>query len=137
MNLLKTSLTAGVLALGIAAAGFTPTPAKAQSVVDIARVIVDVHDIVYRSGVPYYRYGSYRPEDRVYYVVRNGHREYYRKGPPRGNAYGYYGRAPGQMKKRTVVRNNYYYRGDRNDRDHGRDDDHGRDWDHGKHGRGH
>ena len=55
--------------LGVAAVA-APAPAQAQSD-DLVRVLVDVADVVLRSGQPYYRYGDYR------------------QGPPYGNAYGY------------------------------------------------
>ena len=82
--------------LGVAAVA-APAPAQAQSD-DLVRVLVDVADVVLRSGQPYYRYGDYGYDDRlvmqrdrygrpVYY--RYVPREVYRQGPPYGNAYGY------------------------------------------------
>ena len=73
--------------LGVAAVA---APAQAQSD-DLVRVLVDVADVVLRSGQPYYRYGDYGYDDRlvmqrdrygrpVYY--RYVPREVYRQGPP-------------------------------------------------------
>ena len=75
--------------LGVAALA-APAPAQAQSD-DLVRVLVDVADVVLRSGQPYYRYGDYGYDDRlvmqrdrygrpVYY--RYVPREVYRQGPP-------------------------------------------------------
>ena len=75
--------------LGVAAVA-APAPAQAQSD-DLVRVLVDVADVVLRSGQPYYRYGDYGYDDRlvmqrdrygrpVYY--RYVPREVYRQGPP-------------------------------------------------------
>ena len=117
-------LAPAVLAAALGAASFAPAPVQAQSY-DLTRAIVDIADVVFRSGQPYYRYGDYGADDRlvvgrdaygrpVYYrLVRddryNGYNTYnrynnaYRTGytrssPPYGRAYGYYGRAPGQAK---------------------------------------
>lgn len=90
-------LAPAVLATGLGIAGFTPTPAQAQSD-DLVRVIVDIADVVLRGGQPYYRYGDYGYDDRL--IVsrdRYGRPVYYRQvpshvrsGPPYGNAYGYH-----------------------------------------------
>ena len=77
--------------LGVAAVA-APAPAQAQSD-DLVRVLVDVADVVLRSGQPDYRYGDYGYDDRlvmqrdrygrpVYY--RYVPREVYRQGPPYG-----------------------------------------------------
>lgn len=84
------------LAAALGAGALLPAPARADD--SLIRVIVDVADIVYRSGHPYYRHGNYGYDDRltvsrdyrgrpVYYryAPRNG----YRDTPPYGNAYGY------------------------------------------------
>lgn len=124
MKSIKAILGGTAVALGLGMASFTPAPAQAQSIVDIARVIVSVNDIVYRGGIPYYRYGSYRPQDRIIVVREGGHRRYYRN-VPRGNAYGYYGHPQHSNKYKTKHKKGRYYsrdRWDRDDRDH-RDND--------------
>jgi hypothetical protein len=85
-----------VLAAGLGVAGLSPTPARASGADDLAHVIVDVADVVYHSGYPYYRY-DYGYHDRLAVARdRYGRPVYYRTmpryraGPPYGNAYGYY-----------------------------------------------
>jgi hypothetical protein len=93
-------LAPAALAAALGAGALFPAAARADD--DLARVIVDVADIVFRSGQPYYRHGDYGYDDRliverdyrnrpVYYryVPRNGYRDGYRTAPPYGNAYGY------------------------------------------------
>ncbi len=143
MKTVKALIGGTVLAMGLGFASLAPVPAQAQnSIVDLARVIVNVNDIVYRGGQPYYRYGSYGPQDRII-VVRENNRNVYYRNVPRGNAYGYYGH-PSQTKayskqmqknrkawekdrkkwekERRKQNNRYYSRGnDRyDDRRHGR-----------------
>jgi len=90
-------LAPAALAAALGAAAFVPAPAQAND--DLIRVIVDVADIVFRNGQPYYRHGGYGYDDRL--VVsrdRYGRPVYYRYvprhdqryGPPYGNAYGYH-----------------------------------------------
>ena len=96
--LASTALAAG---LGLTALA-TPAPAQAQSGDDLARVIVDVADVIFRGGYPYYRYGDYGYNDRL--IVdrdRYGRQIYYRMvpneyraGPPYGKAYGYWKKHP-------------------------------------------
>ena len=92
------ALVALVAALG--AGGLFPAAARASDDDDLARVIVDVADIVFRSGQPYYRHGDYGYNDRliverdyrgrpVYYRNVNHHGDRYNT-PPYGNAYGYH-----------------------------------------------
>jgi hypothetical protein len=133
--------TALAIALG---AGFAMPAAPAQAQDDLARVLVDIADVVFQSGVPYYRYGDYGRYDRL--VVqrdRYGRPVYYRyvprhdgrRGPPFGNAYGYWRNGPGSG-YRDVDCNKHgkckviYYDGRYDRRDHGwwdgrrwRDDD--------------
>ncbi|GAB3348031.1 hypothetical protein [Lysobacter tyrosinilyticus] len=92
--LASTALAAG---LGLATLA-APTPVQAQSNDDLVRVIVDVADVIFRGGYPYYRYGDYGYNDRL--IVqrdRYGRPVYYRYqprdyryGPPYGNANGYW-----------------------------------------------
>lgn len=87
-----------VLAAGFgAAASLAPAPARASD--DLARILVDVADVVFRSGQPYYRYGNYGYDDRLIVVRdRYGRPTYYRTappvayrpGPPYGKAHGYW-----------------------------------------------
>lgn len=87
-----------VLAAGLGAAALVPTPARAD---DWARVIVDVADVIYHGGYPYYRYDrGYRDRLVVVHDYRGRpsyYRRVYRAGPPYGNAYGYWN-APGRGK---------------------------------------
>lgn len=95
-----------LLAAGLGAAALAPAPAHAQSSDQLARVIVDVADVIFRGGSPYYRHGQYGYDDRL--IVsrdRYGRPVYYREvprharyGPPYGKAHGYYGTAPGKLK---------------------------------------
>lgn len=98
--LASTALAAG---LGLATLA-APAPAQAQSDADLIRVIVDVADVIYHGGYPYYRYGDYGRYDRL--IVdrdRYGRRVYYRymprdydyrSGPPYGKAHGYWKKHP-------------------------------------------
>lgn len=130
MKTVKTMIGGTVLALGLGLASFAPQPAHAQnSLVDLARVIVNVNDIVYRGGQPYYRYGNYGPQDRII-VVREGGRDRYYRNVPRGNAYGYYGHPAHSNKYKNKhgkkYKNTRYYSRDswdRDDRRWDRDDD--------------
>lgn len=141
-------------ALGVGAVS-VPAPVQAQD--NLTRVLVDIADVVFRSGTPYYRYGDYGYNDRlvagrdrygrtVYYRTaprydrdryerdRYGYDRYdrnYRNGPPYGNAYGYYRNGPGKRdvkcNKNGKCKAKYY--DSRYDRD--RHDDHwedGRRW---------
>ena len=94
MSTLSRWLAPAVLALGLGGMAMTPAPAHAQSGDDLVRVLVDVADVMFRSGTPYYRhgqhdrYGQYDRRDRlivvrdrygrpVYYrQVRRDHRDY-------------------------------------------------------------
>jgi len=108
MSTLTRWITPLVLAVGFGGAALAP--AHAQSGDQLARVIVDVADVIFRGGDPYYRGGQYGHDDRL--VVsrdRHGRPVYYREvprhvrsGPPYGNAYGYHGNAPGQQKHNKV-----------------------------------
>ena len=129
-----------VLAAGFGVFAMAPAPAQAQSSQDIARVIVDVADVIFRSGQPYYRHGNYGHNDRLIVVRdRYGRPTYYRQvnrayrpGPPYGVAHGYYRNGPGNTRVKCNKhgkckakyydprydrdRYNRYDRHDRNDR---------------------
>ncbi len=122
-----------VLAAGLGLAALAPSPARADD--DLVRVIVDVADVIYHGGQPYYRYGDgdrYGYGNRVVIVRDRYHRptyyryvprQYYRT-PPRGNAYGYYRNNPHYVR---YVDRDRYYRYDRYDRyDRDRHDRHDR-----------
>jgi hypothetical protein len=88
-------LASTALAVGIGMATLAvPAPAHAQNGDDFARVIVDVADVMFRGGDPYYRYGNYGYDDRLLVERdRYGRPVYYRNarsGPPYGKAYGYW-----------------------------------------------
>ena len=63
MNMLSRWLAPAVLAAGLGFGAMTPAPVQAQD--SLTRVLVDVADVVLRSGVPYYRYGDYGYNDRL------------------------------------------------------------------------
>ncbi|HEY5972942.1 MAG TPA: hypothetical protein VIT22_13450 [Pseudoxanthomonas sp.] len=130
-----------VLAAGLGMVAMTPAAARADD--NLVRVLVDVADVIYHSGQPYYRYGDYGRYDRVV-IVRDRYRRptYYRYvprdyrmayGPPYGRAHGYYRHAPRYDYR---YRDHRYSRHDRRDR--WDDDD---DWDNDRRdrrrGRGH
>lgn len=100
-----------VLAAGFGAVAATaPAPARAD---DLTRVIVDVADVIYHSGNPYYRYDrGYRDRLVVVHDYRGRptyYRNVYRAGPPYGNAYGYWNNAPrGNCNKHGKCTTHYY-----------------------------
>jgi hypothetical protein len=141
MNMLSRWFAPAVLAAGLGFGAMTPAPVQAQD--SLTRVLVDVADVVLRSGVPYYRYGDYGYNDRlvagrdrygrvVYYrTMPRGYDSRYRGGPPYGNAYGYYRNGPGSrdMKCNKHGKCKVQYYDPRYDRDHhDRHDRHDR-WD--------
>jgi hypothetical protein len=88
-------LTSLSLATALVVAAFVPAPARASD--DLIRLVVDLGDVVIRSGHPYYRHGGYGYNDRL--IVerdRYGRPIYYRYAPraqyrpPYGHAYGYH-----------------------------------------------
>ncbi len=88
-------LTTFAMAIALAVAVFAPAPARASD--DLIRLVVDLGDVVIRSGHPYYRHGGYGYNDRL--IVerdRYGRPIYYRHAPRAhhqpsyGNAYGYH-----------------------------------------------
>lgn len=97
MTILARWIAPAALAAALGAGALIPAPAQARD--ELIRVIVDLPDIVFRAGHPYYRHGSYGYNDRliverdrrgrpVYY--RQVPRGYYDGRPPYGNAYGYH-----------------------------------------------
>lgn len=121
-NILTRWCLPALLAGGLGLAGLLPAPAKAGND-DLVRVLVDVADVIYRSGQPYYRHGGYGYNDRVI-IVRDRYRRpsYYRyvprtvvyRAPPRGNAYGYYRNSPRYVSYRDYDRRHgHKHRGDR------------------------
>lgn len=97
MTALSRWLAPAVMAAGFGVVAMAPAPAMAQSDDDLARVIVNVADVIIRGNTPYYRYGNYGYNDRLIVVRdRYGRPTYYRNvprhaysQPPYGNAYGY------------------------------------------------
>lgn len=151
MSTLSRWLAPAALAAGLGLGAMAPGPAQAQN--DLSRILVDIADVVFRSGDPYYRYGNYGADDRlvvgrdrygrpVYYRTVPDYNRYDRNRPPYGNAYGYYGNTPGSNRNVKCNKNGKckveYYdprhdrrgRGDdrywdgRRWRDRDRDDDH-------------
>ena len=95
MTLLTRWLAPAALGAALAAGALAPAPAQARD--PLVRVIVDLGDVVFRAGHPYYRYGRYGDDDRlivdrdrygrpVYYRYVTD--DAYRAGPPYGRAYG-------------------------------------------------
>lgn len=85
------------LAAALALTAFA-APAPADAAEPKVRVIVDLGDVIFRSGHPYYRHGNYGYDDRlivqrdrrgrpVYY--RYAPRDHHYGNPPYGNAYGH------------------------------------------------
>lgn len=134
-----------VLAAGLGIVSLMPATARADD--DLVRVLVNVADIVYRGGQPYYRHGDYGYYDRVeivqdryrhptyYRYVPRDYRAGYRNGPPYGRAHGYY-RNASRHDYRGRDRYSRHDRRDRHDRwdDDDWDDDDRRDWRRGHRG---
>lgn len=94
MKTLTRWMAPAVLAAGVGF-GAMAAPQQAQAQDTLTRVLVDVADVMMRSGQPYYRHGNYGPNDRL--IVQRDrygrpiyYRNVYRSSPPYGNAYGYY-----------------------------------------------
>ncbi|MFT3897151.1 MAG: hypothetical protein QM719_05580 [Thermomonas sp.] len=97
MKLFSHLLAPSVLAIALGA-GFAMPVAQVRAQDELARVLVDIGDVVFRAGVPYYRFGDYGRYDRLFVQRdRYGRPVYYRyvpvrvsarQGSPRGNAYG-------------------------------------------------
>ncbi|MEI2453817.1 hypothetical protein [Lysobacter firmicutimachus] len=114
MTVLSRWLAPFVLAAGFGAVAMAPAPARAD---DLARVIVDIADVIVRNNTPYYRYGNFGYNDRLIVVRdRYGRPTYYRNvpryadyryrpGPPYGVARGYYNR---DCKHNGKCRTTYY-----------------------------
>ncbi len=88
MTTLSRWLVPAVLAAGLGFGAMTPAPAQAQD--SLTRVLVDIADVVFNGGVPYYRYGNYGYNDRL--IVsrdRYGRPVYYRQMPYGYNGNGY------------------------------------------------
>ncbi|MDR7135337.1 hypothetical protein J2X06_002546 [Lysobacter niastensis] len=135
-NVLSRWVAPVVLAAGFGVAGLSPAQVRAAEGDDLVRVMVDVADVIFQSGNPYYRYGNgYGYDNRLTVVPdRYGRPVYYRvvpryqSGPPYGNAYGYYQNRPvrnGHCNKHGKCKVEYYdsrydrryYGYDRYDRD--------------------
>lgn len=109
MSLLVRWFAPAALAAALGAGALFPSPARASD--DLIRVIVDVADIAFRSGQPYYRHGNYGHHDRL--IVDRDHRGrpvYYRY-TPRHDGYGGYddgrGRGNGYYGHNGFVRDPY------------------------------
>ena len=83
MTILSRWFAPAVLAAGLGFAAMTPAPVHAQD--SLTRALVDIADVVFNNGTPYYRYGNNGYNDRL--IVshdRYGRPVYYRQVP-----YGY------------------------------------------------
>ena len=58
MTLVHRWLATAALAAGLGMGAMTPTPAQAQDRYAVERVVVDLADVIFRGGYPYYRYGN-------------------------------------------------------------------------------
>jgi len=124
-------------ALGVAAL----MPGKAQASDNLVRELVDVADVIYHSGQPYYRDGNYGRYDRVvivrdryhrpdyYRYVPREHRVVYRNGPPYGYAHGHYRERPRYYYRHDRYSDRYDRRQDHGKHGHGKKDKHRRRWD--------
>jgi len=87
MQILTRWFAPALLAAGLGLGAMTPAPAQAQD--SLSRVLVDVADVAFNGGTPYYRYGNYGPDDQLV-VSRDayGRPVYYRQVPYRQNVDG-------------------------------------------------
>lgn len=91
MTVLSRWLAPVVLAAGLGGIAMIPAPAHARDGDDLARVLVDVADVIFRSGNPYYRHGNYERGDRLIVVRdRYGRPVYYRQVNRGHDNYGQY-----------------------------------------------
>ena len=89
MIMLSRWLAPAVMAVGMGFASMVPAPARAQDDT-LTRVLVEVADVVLRGGQPYYRYGTYRDDDRLVVARdRYGRPVYYRVVRNDGSISGY------------------------------------------------
>ena len=142
LNRISRFLAPSALAIALGM-GFAMPAAPAQAQDSLTRTLVDIADVVFQSGVPYYRYGNYGQYDRLTVQRdRYGRPVYYRyapygynarQSPPYGNAYGYWNNGRGSRNsnvscnKHGKCKTTYYDpRYDHSwDRDHDRDHDRG------------
>lgn len=87
MQILSRWFAPALLAAGLGLGAMTPAPAQAQN--SLSRVLVDVADVAFNGGTPYYRYGNYGPDDRLV-MARDayGRPVYYRQVAYGQGAYG-------------------------------------------------
>ncbi len=84
MSTLSRWLAPVVLAAGFGGMAMLPAPAHAQGGDDLVRVLVNVADVMFRGGTPYYRHdyrhGNHNRDDRLIVVRdRYGRPVYYRQ----------------------------------------------------------
>jgi hypothetical protein len=104
MSFLARWLAPAALAAALGTGALFAAPARADD--DLTRVIVDVADIVFRSGQPYYRYGDDGYNERLIVERDYRGRPVYYRHQPRGNAYGYH-RNRGNDSRSGFVRDPY------------------------------
>lgn len=94
MTILSRWLAPTVLAAAVGIGAWAPAPAQAQD--SLTRVLVDVADVIFNNGVPYYRYGDPGYNSALIAMRdRYGRPLYYRQVPSGYNArqaYDPYGR---------------------------------------------
>ncbi len=129
---------ATMLAAGLGMSAFVAAPARAHDN-DWVRVVVDIADVIYHAGQPYYRHGhGYAPHDRLVVVYDRYHRPvYYRQVErvayrpvprPRGYVPVYYAPPPRHDYYRYNVRHDHRHRDShRGNRYDSRNDRHRRD----------
>jgi hypothetical protein len=142
MQILTRWFAPALLAAGLGFGAMAPAPAHAQD--SLARVLVDVADVVFNGGTPYYRYGNYGPGDRlvvgrdaygrpiyyrqVPYAYRDGNRGYYDRYDHDDGRYRSHRRHHGAPPYGNAY--GYYRNGPGSDRRHGwSDEQHWRDRD--------
>ncbi len=140
-NLSRAMATGVLAALGLTAL----LPWKAHASDDLVRVLVNVADVAYHGGHPYYRHGRHDRHDRVVLIrdryqrpshfryVPRAYRTTYRAAPPHGDgayrAVPPYGRAHGHYRDCYQRHRSYGYERRDRDRDDWNDD---RRYRHGK-----
>lgn len=111
MTILSRWFAPAVLAAGLGFGAMTPAPVHAQD--SLTRVLVDIADVVFNNGTPYYRNGDQNYNDRL--VVgrdRYGRPVYYRQVPYNYNArvaYDQYGRRIYDQYGRHINYSSRYY----------------------------
>lgn len=138
MPLLSRWGIAVAMAAGLGMSTLVAAPARAQDKDDWVRVMVDIADVMYHAGQPYYRHGyGHGPQERLVVVYDRYQRPvYYRqvqrvayRFPPRAYGYApvvYHAPQSGHVHHRHKVRYDHPHRDSRHD--DRRDRRYRRDW---------